>query len=166
MNWSNTAARRLGHGYRLVGPLVVAGVLVAGCAGSTAERTGATSASRPAGSDGPATAAPGSGPAVAGPAQAYVDAVNAGDLDALVAAFAPDGLVVDVNRRIEGRDAIRAWADAEVIGGTLRVLEVAAKPGGQDLLVHWAPGGSAGWRAHYRFTMTATTITTADLQYA
>lgn len=166
MTRSSSTSRRSGHRDRLVGLLVVTGVLVAGCAGSTAERTGATSAAGPAGSDGPATAAPASGPPVAGPAQAYVDAVNAGDLDALVAAFAPDGLVVDVSRRIEGRDAIRAWAGAEVIGGTLRVLEVAAKPGGQDLLVHWAPGGSAGWRAHYRFTMTATTITTADLQYA
>ncbi|MEE6258135.1 nuclear transport factor 2 family protein [Plantactinospora sonchi] len=163
----STAGTRRGGGTRMVGLLVIAAVLGGGCGdGATSGRTTTTTGPVPAGSAGSVTTAPGSGPVTAGPAQAYVDAVNAGDLDALVAAFAPEGLVVDVSRRIEGRDAIRAWAGAEVIGGTLRVLEVAAMPGGQDLLVHWAPRGSSGWRAHYRFTMTATAITTADLQYA
>ncbi len=32
--------------------------------------------------------------------------------------------------------------------------------------MHWALAGSNGWRAHYRFTMTAHAITLADLQYA
>jgi hypothetical protein len=83
-----------------------------------------------------------------------------------VAAFAPDGQVTDVTRQIRGRDAIRTWARNEVIGGRLQVLSVTPVPGGQDLLVHWAPRGPSGWRAHYRFTTTATTITHADLQYA
>lgn len=100
-------------------------------------------------------------------AQAYVDAVNDEDLDALVAAFAPDGAVIDVSRRIEGRDAIRQWADREVIGGTLEVLEIAEqRPDGQRLLVRWAPGGSDGWEAFYDFTYADKLITTADLQYA
>jgi hypothetical protein len=103
---------------------------------------------------------------VAAAAQAYVDAVNSADLDALVRAFAPQGQVLDVSRPIRGRDAIRTWARNEVIGGRLKVLSVTAMPGGQDLLVHWAPAGSDGWRAHYRFTMTADGITLADLQYA
>lgn len=119
--------------------------------------------SAPAVTDG-AAVSPGMAPAA--PAQAYVDAVNAGDLDALAAAFATDGQVTDVTRPIRGRDAIRAWAGNEVIGGRLEVLSVTAMPGGQDLLVHWAPQGSSGWRAHYRFTMTATAVTLADLQYA
>jgi hypothetical protein len=119
--------------------------------------------------EGPPVASSGAvpaGTAPAAPAQAYVDAVNAGNLDALVAAFAPDGLVIDVTRPIRGRDAIRAWADSEVIGGRLQVLSVNAMSGGQDLLVYWAPEGSAGWQAHYRFTMNATAIIQADLQYA
>ncbi len=53
-----------------------------------------------------------------------------------------------------------------MIGGRLEVLSATAMPGGQDPLVHWAPAGSSGWRAHYRFTMTETAITLADLQYA
>jgi hypothetical protein len=74
--------------------------------------------------------------------------------------------VTDVTRPIRGHDAIRAGARNEVLGGRLQVLSVTPTPGGQDLLVHWAPQGSAGWRAHYRFTTTATAIALADLQYA
>ncbi|MEV5828489.1 nuclear transport factor 2 family protein [Spirillospora sp. NPDC052242] len=114
------------------------------------------------GSDEP-PAAPDVLPAV----EAYVDAVNARDLDALAESFAPDGEVVDVSRTIAGRAAIRAWARDEVIGGTLRVLSVAERrDDGRKLLVHWAPRGSEGWRAHYDFTVSASGITTADLQYA
>ncbi len=83
-----------------------------------------------------------------------------------MAAFAPEGQVTDVSRPIRGRDAIRTWAGNEMIGGRLEVLSATAMPGGQDPLVHWAPAGSSGWRAHYRFTMTETAITLADLQYA
>ncbi|GAA3771056.1 hypothetical protein GCM10022225_67740 [Plantactinospora mayteni] len=123
--------------------------------------TGAPAASPSAGATGPAA-----GAELAPAGRAYVDAVNDGDLAALVAAFAEDGTVVDVSRRITGRDAIRSWAEHEVIGGRLEVVEVAPMAGGQDLLVHWAPEGSSGWRAHYRFSYTGDRIAVADLQYA
>ncbi|MGW0198964.1 nuclear transport factor 2 family protein [Nonomuraea sp. NPDC003201] len=104
---------------------------------------------------------------VAREARAYVDAVNARDLDALVTAFASDGVVIDVTRPIRGRDAVREWARAEVIGGTLKVVSIAERrSNGQKLLVHWAPAGSAGWRAHYDFTVSGGRIVRADLQYA
>ena len=100
-------------------------------------------------------------------AQAYVDAVNRGDLDALVNAFAPQGEVVDVTRRIRGRDAIRTWARNEVIGGSLRVEGVTpAGPGAQRLRVHWSPAGSSGWAADYTFTGDGNQVAVADLQYA
>jgi hypothetical protein len=100
-------------------------------------------------------------------AQCYVDAVNAENLDALVECFAPDGLVIDVSRRFEGAEAVRRWADNEVIGGSLRVLEVAEHhEGSVRLLVHWAPAGSQGWQAYYTFDYADGRITTADLQYA
>lgn len=146
--------------------VVTAGVLLAACGPGRP-----SSAADPATTGAPTLAVTISGATPPGvtaapPAQAYVDAVNAGDLDALVAAFAPDGQVTDVTRPIRGRDAIRTWATNEVIGGRLEILSVTSQPGGQDLLVHWAPAGSSGWRAHYRFTMTDTQITRADLQYA
>ncbi|TDD07326.1 nuclear transport factor 2 family protein [Nonomuraea diastatica] len=115
----------------------------------------------------PSGTSPGAATGVAAAAQAYVDAVNARDLDALVTSFARDGEIVDVRRSIRGHDAIRAWADNEVIGGTLRVVSVVEnRADGQRLLVHWAPSGSSGWRAHYDFTVRGERIVKADLQYA
>lgn len=100
-------------------------------------------------------------------AQAYVDAVARRDLDGLVNAFHPDGRIVDVSRTIAGHDAIRSWADSEVIGGTLEVLEIVERrPDGQKLLVQWAPAGSDGWLAHYDFTVRGDRISVANLQYA
>jgi hypothetical protein len=100
-------------------------------------------------------------------ASAYVDAVARRDLDALAAAFAEDGVVVDVQRRIVGRAAIREWADREVIGGSLRVDGVTPLgPDVQRVRVHWAPSGSGGWAADYTFTAAGDHIAEADLQYA
>ncbi|GLW09457.1 hypothetical protein Misp01_45860 [Microtetraspora sp. NBRC 13810] len=141
--------------------------LVTGCATPAQQNTAPTSEAQstaPA-AEGQSTAAvPG---VVAGAGLAYVDAVNARDLDALVRSFLPDGEILDVSRTIAGHDAIRSWAAAEVIGGSLRVLSVAEDRGdGQKLLVHWAPAGSAGWRAHYDLTYRDGRISRADLQYA
>ncbi|TQF04889.1 nuclear transport factor 2 family protein [Kitasatospora acidiphila] len=99
-------------------------------------------------------------------ARAYVDAVAAKNLDGLVAAFAPDGVVVDVGRQIRGRDAIRQWAGNEVIGGRLTVLRATARPGGTTMLVVFAPGGSGGFRADYAFDLSGGLISRAELTYA
>lgn len=99
-------------------------------------------------------------------ARCYVDAVNNENLDALVNCFSPDGAVMDVSREIGGYEAIRVWAEREVIGGTLEVLDVEPVEDGQRLLVYWAPEGSDGWQAHYTFTVQGGLIALADLQYA
>jgi ketosteroid isomerase-like protein len=56
----------------------------------------------------------------------YLAAVNAFNLDGLVAAFAPDAYVNDARREINGIDAIRRWAEKEMIGDhvTMEPLEV------------------------------------------
>jgi hypothetical protein len=61
-------------------------------------------------------------PVVAG----YLDAVNAFDLDGMIAAFAPDAYVNDARREISGIDAIRRWAEKEMVGDhvTMEPLEV------------------------------------------
>ena len=117
---------------------------------------------------GVATGRPGDGqqPSANAAARCYVDSVNAEDLDALVDCFAPDGAVVDVSRRIEGRDPIRRWAGKEVMGGSLRVLEEDARPNGTRLLVHWAPAGSDGWQTFYTFEVRDGRIVVAGLQFA
>jgi SnoaL-like domain len=159
---TNTRARLLAAG---------TGLLIAVSASACSSRTDPTAepavTSAPAADGSPAPAVDVTGPAVSAGAQAYVDAVNSGDLDALVAAFTDDGEVVDVTRRIRGPEAIRTWAGNEVIGGALRVDAVEQlAPDRQRVRVQWAPGGSGGWPADYTFTTRGGQVIVADLQYA
>jgi hypothetical protein len=56
----------------------------------------------------------------------YLAAVNAFNLDGMVAAFAADAYVNDARREINGIDAIRRWAEKEMVGDhvTMEPLEV------------------------------------------
>jgi hypothetical protein len=56
----------------------------------------------------------------------YLAAVNAFNLDGMVAAFATDAYVNDARREINGIDAIRRWAEKEMVGDhvTMEPLEV------------------------------------------
>ena len=58
-------------------------------------------------------------PTLPGPVQAVVDAINAADTDAFVAAFTEDGFVSDWGRVLNGADGIRSWADTDAIGQRL-----------------------------------------------
>jgi ketosteroid isomerase-like protein len=53
-------------------------------------------------------------------------AYNRFDTDAIVATYAPDAFVYDVNREFWGTDAIRAWIASDIVGArvTIEVLEV------------------------------------------
>ncbi|MDH6132346.1 hypothetical protein P3T37_001731 [Kitasatospora sp. MAA4] len=57
---------------------------------------------------------------------AYVAAVNAFDLDAIMATFSDDALVNDVRREFVGTASIRAWASREIVGDkvTMDVTEI------------------------------------------
>jgi hypothetical protein len=63
------------------------------------------------------------------PLDRLVAAVNAGDVEASLSLFAPDGVVDDWGRRFKGPAAIRKWSDKELIGarGTLTVSQVVRK---------------------------------------
>lgn len=102
---------------------------------------------------------------LSGPARYYVDAVNREDLEGLVETFAPDAVVIDVSRRFAGREAIQGWAENEVIGGRLEVLEVRPYERGTRMNVRFRPGGGEGFEACYTFDTRGTAITRADLQY-
>lgn len=80
--------------------------------------------------------------------------------------FAEDAVIVDVSRQIRGQDAIRTWADNEVIGGKLQVIKADPTPRGVKALVQWAPSGTGGFRANYTFEIADDRIARADLQYA
>jgi hypothetical protein len=57
---------------------------------------------------------------------AYIAAVNAFDLDAIMASFADNALVNDAHREFVGTESIRAWARRELVGDkvTMTVTEV------------------------------------------
>jgi hypothetical protein len=99
-------------------------------------------------------------------AQRYLDAVAAKDAAAVAAAFTADGLVVDVGREIRGREAIRQWADNEVIGGVYTLLGHTPRAGGTTMLVRFEPGGLGGFRADYSLDIADGLITKATLEYA
>jgi hypothetical protein len=68
--------------------------------------------------------------------------MNAFDLDGMVAPFAKDAFVNDARREFRGIEAIRAWADREIIGDrvTLEVREVVDNYG--DTIVRGAYDGN------------------------
>jgi hypothetical protein len=65
---------------------------------------------------------------VGGPAARVIDAVNAGDTDAFLSAFAVDGWIDDNGRRFGGHDAMRAWSDRELIGANTRFEVKGSEP--------------------------------------
>jgi hypothetical protein len=64
-------------------------------------------------------------------AQRYVDAVNAFDIDAVMATFASDALVNDNHREFTDPNSIRAWVAAEIVGDnvTMEVTEIVERSG-------------------------------------
>jgi hypothetical protein len=52
---------------------------------------------------------------------AHVAAVNALDVEAIVATFAPDALVNDARREFWGTDAIRGWVAKEMVGDRVSI---------------------------------------------
>ncbi|HEX4305667.1 MAG TPA: nuclear transport factor 2 family protein [Solirubrobacterales bacterium] len=53
----------------------------------------------------------------------HVAAVNAGDLDAIVATFADDAYINDARREFVGTDAIRRFVEKEIVGDNI-VMEI------------------------------------------
>ncbi|MFG3504119.1 nuclear transport factor 2 family protein [Streptomyces sp. NPDC047821] len=99
--------------------------------------------------------------------RAYVDAVDGADADALAAAFHEDGTVTDTGRRFHGREAIRAWAADEVIGGKVTVLGNTPGDNGSTVLLRFDPDGLlAGFRARYAFTLKDGLIHRVSMSYA
>ena len=60
------------------------------------------------------------------PVQAVVDAINAADTEAFVAAFTTDGVVSDWGRVLRGSDGVRSWAGSDAIGMGARMTVLSA----------------------------------------
>ena len=65
----------------------------------------------------------------------YVAAVNASDLERIIATFAPTALVNDVRREFVGIDAIRRWAAKEIVGDRVTMEVVEVSPRGSETVV-------------------------------
>ena len=77
-------------------------------------------------------------PELPGAVGAFVDAVNAGNLDALLDVFADDALVNDQLQAFWGKPRIREWAADDVVGErlTMRVVRAVDHYGGCVLTAH------------------------------
>lgn len=69
--------------------------------------------------------------------QAMVDAINAADTDAFVAAFAPDGFVSDWGTVKAGPEGVRSWADSDAIGAGARMTVLSADTEGDTTRIRF-----------------------------
>lgn len=71
------------------------------------------------------------------PVQAMVDAINAADTDAFVAAFTPDGFVSDWGTVKSGPAGVRSWAGSDAIGAGARMTVLSASTEGDTTRIRF-----------------------------
>jgi ketosteroid isomerase-like protein len=69
------------------------------------------------------------------PVSAYIAATNHVDIDALMATFAKDALVNDHRNEFAGRDAIRDWAQREIVNDQVTMQVTATTCRGNSVAV-------------------------------
>ncbi|MDQ7879679.1 nuclear transport factor 2 family protein [Microbacterium sp. QXD-8] len=90
------------------------------------------------------------------PISAFIDATNAGDSDAFVAAFAEDGSLDDWGRVAHGHAGIREWDRTDNIGkqSHFELVDIAAEAPPETYLVHLAVTGNGfNGTSPFRFTL-------------
>jgi hypothetical protein len=87
-------------------------------------------------------------------ARRFVEAVNTGDTDRVLATLTDDAVVIDGGRRFADHGAIRDWIDTEVIGidGRITVNSEQATADGVVLVVEFRSSGFSGTGLRYGFT--------------
>ncbi|XVV16546.1 nuclear transport factor 2 family protein [Actinoplanes sp. CA-131856] len=93
------------------------------------------------------------------PVQRALDAANANDIDAFLAAFTADGVVDDWGREFRGASAIRGWSDDEFIGKqvSLKVTDVSRQ--GADTTITAEVGGNGfNGSSHFTFRVSGSRI--------
>ena len=94
-----------------------------------------------------------SGAQLPAPVRRAIDAVNAGDTDAFLAAFAADGWIDDNGRRFTGHDAMRGWSDRELIGAATHFDVTGSEPTDDGVAVD-IEVASQGFNGYSRFAFT------------
>ncbi len=92
---------------------------------------------------------------VPAPVSAVVDAINAGDTEAFVEAFTPDGVVDDWGRVLSGHDGVRSWAETDAVGMDARMTVLSATTEGDTTTVEFE------WSSK-KFNGTSTAIVTVE----
>jgi SnoaL-like domain len=90
--------------------------------------------------------------ALPAPVQRAIDAANSGESEGFLGCFTPDGAVNDWGRVFRGRDAIRAWSDAEFIGVRVALVPTAAKTNSDATVTISAQVGGDGFNGPSHFT--------------
>lgn len=90
------------------------------------------------------------------PISAFIEATNAGDSDAFVAAFAVDGFVDDWGRVLRGQDGVRSWDRTDNIGkqSHFELIDIATETEPGTYLVHLKVSGNGfNGASPFRFTL-------------
>lgn len=89
------------------------------------------------------------------PVQRVVEAANANDTEAFLAAFTPDGVVDDWGREFRGPQRIREWSDREFIGKQVALTVKDIRRHGANTTITVTVGG-AGYTGpgHFSFQVT------------
>jgi SnoaL-like domain len=111
------------------------------------------------------TTAPGGVAVTNAAARRFVDAVNSGSTDQIMATLTDDAVVIDSGRRFADAQSIRAWIDAEVTGVDGRITVRTEQPAadGTELRVDFQSSGFNGTNLRYRFTTRGDLITNLTL---
>ena len=98
--------------------------------------------------------------ALPAPVAAAVAAANAGDIDAFLAVFAPDGSVDDWGRVFTGPEAIRHWSDREFVGVDVSLdIRGVTTDGGTTTILAEVGGSGFNGPSHFAFTVQGDHVT-------
>ena len=93
------------------------------------------------------------------PVAKLLEAANANDVDAFLAAFVDEGVVDDWGREFVGKAAIRAWSDAEFIGLQVTLSVVGVIQDGEATTVTTDVGGNGfNGPSHFTFAVAGDRI--------
>ena len=101
-----------------------------------------------------------------GPIAAFIDATNAGDSDAFIAAFTADGSIDDWGRVARGHDGIRSWDRTDNIGkqSHFELVDIAAETEPDTYLVHLrVTGNGFNGTSPVRFTLRGDLIQSVEI---
>jgi hypothetical protein len=99
------------------------------------------------------------------PARRFVEAVNAGDTDQVLATLTDDAVVIDSGRRFADPTAIRNWIETEVTGidGRITVNREQTTADGVVLIVDFRSSGFNGTDLRYAFVIRGNRVASLTL---